>query len=186
MAHIFRGMAAGLLAGCAASWVMNSFAQAKPIHPMPRQKGPGGQERQGEQERPANGRQTGTAARHEDSSEEDATVKTAVAVSRNLFEHELTDDEKKIAGPAVHYAFGALAGAMYGGLAELLPITSAGFGLTFGTALWFLGDEIAVPALGLAKGPTETPVEKHADALAAHLMYGLTTDVLRRVLKHVI
>ena len=180
MAHVFRGMAAGLLAGCAASWVMNSFAQAKPIHEMPRQK------RRTERDRSANGRETGTAARHEDSSEEDATIQTAVAVSRNLFEHELTDEEKKIAGPAVHYAYGSLVGAMYGGLAELLPITGAGFGLPFATMLWLLGDEIAVPALGLGKGPTETPVDKHADALAAHLMYGLTTDVLRRVVKHVI
>ncbi len=180
MAHVFRGMAAGLLAGCAASWVMNSFAQTKPIHEMPRQK------RRTEEERSANGRDTGTAARHENSMEEDATVQTAVAVSRNVFEHELSDDEKKIAGPAVHYAFGSLVGAMYGGMAELLPVTSAGFGLAFGTALWFLGDEVAVPALGLGRGPTETPVDKHADALAAHLMYGLTTDVLRRVLKIVI
>jgi putative membrane protein len=180
MAHIFRGMAAGLLAGCAASWVMNAFAQAQPIHPMPRQKG------QSERDKSANGRETGKAARHEESEEEDTTVKTAVAVSRNLFEHELSDDEKKIAGPAVHYAYGSLVGAMYGGLAELLPITAAGFGMPFGTMLWVLGDEIAVPALGLAEGPTETSVDKHADALAAHLMYGMTTDVLRRILKHVI
>jgi|SRR5579859_480787 len=185
MAHVFRGMAAGLLAGCAASWVMNNFAQVKPIHQMPRQK------RQGKRDRSTNGRKggrygTGSVARHEESEEEDATVKTAVAVSRKLFEHELTDGEKRIAGPVVHYAYGSLVGAMYGGLAELLPITSAGFGLAFGSALWLVSDEIAVPALGLSKGPSEYPLETHADALSAHLAYALTTDVLRRVFKFVI
>jgi hypothetical protein len=180
-------MAAGLMAGCAAAWVMNNFAEIKPINEMPRQKG-----RQG-RDRTANGREGGratlTAGRHEETveeMEEDASVKTAVAVSRNVFQHELSDREKKIAGPAVHYAYGSMVGAMYGGLAELLPVTSAGFGLAFGMALWLIGDEITVPALGLSKGPTEYPVEEHADALASHLAYGLTTDLLRRVIKHVI
>ena len=187
MAHVFRGMAAGLMAGCAAAWVMNNFSEIKPIHEMPRQKGRGeGDERDSSANGREASRQTGTTARHEDSTEEDATVKTAVAVSRNLFDHELTDEQKKIAGPAVHYAYGSMVGAMYGGMAELLPVTSAGFGLAFGMALWLLGDEIAVPALGLGKGPTEVPVDKHADALAGHLAYGMTTDVLRRVIKHVI
>jgi hypothetical protein len=172
-------MAAGLLAGCAASWVMNNFAKAEPIHPMPRQK----DSRRGGKS--GNGRQ-GEASKEQQVGEEDATVKTAVAVSRNLFEHELSASEKRIAGPAVHYVYGSLVGAVYGGVAELLPVTAAGFGMPFAIAVWLLGDEIAVPALGLGKGPTEVPVDVHADALAAHLMYGVTTDVLRRIIKHVI
>jgi hypothetical protein len=176
-------MAAGLLAGCAASWMMNAFAKAQPVHPMPRQKdSPRGGKSAGGQA--GNGRR-GEASKEQEG-EEDATVKTAVAVSRNLFEHELSTAEKRIAGPAVHYAYGSMVGAFYGGVAELLPVTAAGFGMPFAIALWLLGDETAVPALGLGKSPTETPVDAHADALAAHLMYGVTTDVLRRVIKHVI
>ena len=45
---------------------------------------------------------------------------------------------------------------------------------------------VAVPALGLAKPPTEHPPHTHADALAAHFAYGLTTDLLRRALRHVL
>jgi hypothetical protein len=174
-------MAAGLLAGCAASWAMNAFAEAEPVHPMPRQKGPPARDNS------ADGPEGGGAARQQgEGNEDDATVKTATLVSRKVFEHELTEGEKKVAGPVVHYAYGSLVGAVYGGLAELMPITAAGFGMPFGIALWLLGDEIAVPALGLGASPTETPADKHADALAAHLMYGVTTDVLRRILKHVI
>ena len=179
MAHVIRGMAAGLLAGCAASWVMNAFSAAEPIHPMPRQN------RAKRGDKAGNGRAEELARHHEEGGE-DSTVKTAVAVSRNIFEHELSPDEKKIAGPAVHYAYGSLVGAMYGGVAELVPTVAAGLGMPFGIALWLIGDEIAVPALGLGKGPTEAPIDAHADALAAHLMYGVTIDVTRRILKHII
>src|SRR5437667_12022606 len=48
---------------------------------------------------------------------DDATVKTAKAISETLFSHELTDDEKKWAGPAVHYTFGTVLGMLYGMLA---------------------------------------------------------------------
>ena len=79
-----------------------------------------------------------------------------------------------------------MVGGLYGGIAEVLPGVAAGLGLPFGFALWLLGDEVAVPALGLAKPPLEYPPEVHADALAAHFMYGVTTDLLRRVFRHVI
>jgi len=179
MANIIRGMAAGLLAGCAASWAMQAFAEMQPVHPKPRQKGG------------SNGGESAGSSRpreaiKKEGQEEDATVKTAEMVSRKLFEHELTPEEKQMAGPVVHYAYGSLMGALYGGLAEVMPGLGAGLGLPYGFGLWVLGDEVAVPALGLGKGPGEYPVDVHADALASHLMYGMTTDVMRRVLRHVI
>jgi len=176
--HLLRGMAAGLLAGAAASWAMNQFQAMRPTRQCK-----GTREFSGGE---SSARDRPSSQKHEGGDDENATVKTAVAISRNLFQHELTDREKQIAGPLVHYGFGALVGALYGGLAELLPFARAGLGLPFGFALWLLGDEIAVPALGLAERPTEYPPEVHADALAAHFMYGITTDVLRRVLRHVL
>ena len=178
--HVFRGMAAGLLAGCAASWVMNQFQQMRAQNaPQP---AAGGNEPkdQSQQERGEQG------LHQSENLDENATVKTAQRISRKLFEHELSDSEKQIAAPAVHYGYGSLVGALYGGLSELLPITSAGLGLPFGFALWLLGDEIAVPALGLGKHPMEYSPDVHADALAAHFMYGATTDLVRRVLRHVV
>jgi putative membrane protein len=180
MAHVIRGMAAGLLAGCAASWVMTQFQQMRPQQAP----GAGGSDQGEEAKSKSEDNQKGL---HQSSNpDENATVKTAQRISRKLFEHDLSEPEKKLAGPAVHYAYGSVVGALYGGLSELLPVTSAGLGLPFGFALWLLGDEIAVPALGLAKQPQEYAPEVHADALAAHFMYGATTDLLRRVLRHVV
>jgi uncharacterized membrane protein YagU involved in acid resistance len=116
---------------------------------------------------------------------EDATVKTAERVSRGVFHHQLQEDEKKVAGPAVHYAMGAVSGGIYGAVAELVPVTALGAGLPFGAAVWLAADEVAVPALGLSKPPTRTPAVVHAQALASHLVYGLTTDLVRRGLLRV-
>lgn len=179
--HVIRGMAAGLLAGCAAAWAMNQFQQVR-AHNPPQPRNDSGEEPR------SHGGEAGSQQHLHQSEDldENATVKTAKRISRKLFEHELTRNEKQIAGPVVHYGYGSLVGALYGGLSELLPVTSAGLGLPFGFALWLLGDEIAVPALGLGKHPAEYPVQVHADALAAHFMYGATTDLLRRVLQHVL
>jgi len=156
-----KGLFAGMLAGAAGSWVMNQLQQTG---------GPGD-----------------TARREERGNvEEPATVKAAEAVSRRVFHHELSDCEKQVAEPVVHYGYGALLGGVYGAMAEVAPAPSAGLGIPFAAAAWFLGDEVAVPALGLGKKPTEYLSRTHADALAAHFAYGLTTDLLRRALRHVI
>jgi uncharacterized membrane protein YagU involved in acid resistance len=72
---------------------------------------------------------------------------------------------------------------MYGAMTELLPVTSVGFGLPFGAAVWLLADELTVPALGLSKGPTAYPLSTHLYSVASHLLYGLTTEAVRRALR---
>jgi putative membrane protein len=71
----------------------------------------------------------------------------------------------------------------YGALAELSPTVAAGAGVPFGAALWLAADELAVPALGLSKPLPEYPPSVHANALAAHLVYSLTTDLVRRAVR---
>ena len=116
------------------------------------------------------------------SESEDATVKTAEAISLQVLQHELTGEEKKWGGPAVHYSFGTLLGTAYGILAEVVPAASAGYGTAYGSIAWLAADEIAVPALGLSQSPLETPASSHLQALVSHLIYGLTTDLVRRAL----
>ena len=112
---------------------------------------------------------------------EDATVKTANKISSEVFNHELSAEEKKTAGPLVHYLYGSGIGAVYGGLSQKFEPTKAGFGSAYGAAAWALGDEIAVPALGLGKTPAETPVSRQFQMLAAHIVYGITLEGVRRL-----
>jgi hypothetical protein len=117
---------------------------------------------------------------------EPATVATAEAVSETVFHHELSHREKEIAGPAVHFGFGALMGGVYGALAEVSPPVTTGAGTGFAASLWLLADEIAIPALGLGKPPQKTRPKTHVQALSAHLVYGATVEVVRRLLRKII
>lgn len=111
--------------------------------------------------------------------EDDTTVKTASAISERLFHHKLTKNEKELAGTVVHYSLGTGVGGLYGAAAELAPEVTAGAGLPFGAVFWLVVDEGAVPLLGLSKGPAEYPFPTHVYALASHLVFGLTAEIVR-------
>ncbi len=55
-------------------------------------------------------------------------------------------------------------------------------GAMFGVGLWALGDELAVPLLGLGEKPTEHPPSMHITTLAAHVGYGVATAATTRAL----
>lgn len=150
-----RGALAGIAAGLVASFAMNQF-QAGLAKVKNRKEQPAGE-----------------------SPEEPATVKAAESVLR----HDLSPGQKKPAGNIVHYVFGAAAGGVYGLVAEKTSVARIGFGTLFGSVLWLLADEIAVPALGLAKGPREYPLSAHGSALASHLVYGAATELVRSGLR---
>lgn len=163
---VCASMAAGAVGGLLGSWVMNQFQagmQCAEKAIRERTGSGGGQEESGQ--------------------EEPATIKAAERISRTALDHPLNKQEKKMAEPAVHYAFGALAGAVYGGLAEAAPMTKFWAGMGYGAAVWLLADEIAVPAAGLSKPPHRVPWPKHLEALGAHLVYGLTTEGTRRLFR---
>lgn len=50
---------------------------------------------------------------------------------------------------------------------------------------WSSRGLIAVPVLGLARGPTAHPASMHASMFGAHLVYGATTAAANRALSRV-
>jgi putative membrane protein len=102
----------------------------------------------------------------------------------SLAGRQLLHEQKKKAGPLVHYGFGTLQGAMYGAVTGLAGV-SGGFlpSIIFGAALFAVADEIALPALGLSGKPTEYPASTHLYGLASHIVYGLSTEIARRGLR---
>ena len=174
-----KGMIAGAAGGLVASWVMNQFQAllSRMTHGVERPHGA----QSLQHGLPRYGVARELQERGLDSEADNAAIRTAVAVSELLFGVELAERKKKeIAGAVVHYAFGVATGGLYGSIAELKPATTAGAGLPFGAAVWLVADEITVPALGLSKPPTEYPLSTHAYSIAAHLVYGLTTEIVRR------
>jgi putative membrane protein len=86
-------------------------------------------------------------------------------------------------GPIVHYTFGALTGGLYGGLAEYSDKVTSGFGTGFGGALFSTADFLAVPALNLRPSPGDQPASALATPFAAHIIYGATTEFVRRIVR---
>jgi putative membrane protein len=123
-------------------------------------------------------------AEAKDEEKDDATERLANAVSVAVSGHELTEREKDVGGVGFHYAMGATSGALYGALAEIVPQAKAGAGLPFGAAVWLIADEGIIPAVGLSKSPAEYPLSIHAYSFASHLVYGLTTELVRRAVRN--
>ncbi|MFZ0592688.1 MAG: DUF6789 family protein [Bryobacteraceae bacterium] len=151
---LWKGILAGALAGLIASRVMSEFHSLLP-----------------------------RAESYSQRADEDSTVKAASAISRTIFHHELSSDQKKIAGPAMHYAFGTTVAALYGALAEFRDPLPLGRGLPFGAAIWFGAHVITVPALGLSEPVTRSAPATEAAEFAAHLVYGTVVEGLRRSLR---
>lgn len=119
--------------------------------------------------------------------EEDESATEAVA---RIGYHAVTGDDpdeerRRKLGQAVHWGYGILLGGAYGALREDADAPDLLGGLGYGTAAWALGDELMVPMLGLAEGPTAHGWTMHAKALGAHLVYGAATAGATHALKRV-
>ncbi|MCB5173957.1 MULTISPECIES: DUF1440 domain-containing protein [Microvirga] len=159
--NIVQGLAAGILAGLAASYAMNAFQSAI-------------SRRQRSEPQPEPRRTQG----YNDA--DPATARAASILSENAFRHRLSPRQKDVAGPVVHYAVGAALGGLYGVAAELEPRVTTGAGLPFGAAVAAVLDEGIVPAAGLSGPPWESSASTHLYSLGSHLVFGLTAEVVRR------
>lgn len=149
----FLGLIAGITAGLVASAAMAAFqAQADKLMP------------------------------DEGSDEDPATVKAADKVSEAVISDPVPEPYREQAGQAVHYVTGAVLGGIYGVLTEYRKEASAGFGSAYGVVTSALLDEAAVPVLGLAPAPNETPLSTHAYGAASHLVYGWVLEGVRALI----
>ncbi len=158
---LIKGLLAGLAGGLLASFLMEQFQSAW----------------SGAAEALQSGKKRG--GRKPDS----ATVRAANVVFEKVAGRKVPREYKPLAGEAVHYGMGATSAAVYGALAEVAPLVTLGDGTGFGTGVWLLADEVAVPAAGLSKPPKEIPVSTHIYALASHLVYGWITETVRRAVR---
>ena len=179
--EVLKGLAAGVVGGLVASWVMNQFQALWSKLAEGEEKSQGAQSLQ--QGSPEHGIGRELQAQGKDDEQDTAPERLANAILNAATGHELTKPEKELAGAVFHYAMGVTSGALYGAVAEIIPEVKAGAGLPFGTAVWLVADEGVVPALGLSKSPTAYPLSIHAYAFASHLVYGLTTEIVRRAVR---
>jgi putative membrane protein len=168
----WRGVLAGAVGGFAAAWAMEQF-QAR----LSEATGDGV-----EQAQQVSGRPSAWDGRSQDQLSgalEPATVATADAGTALVLGRPLDADEWSTAGPLMHYGFGVTVGAVYGALAETRPEVTRLGGIPFGLTVWSAADELGVPLLGLAPPPQDRPLRAHAYSFLSHVVYGVTTEVVR-------
>lgn len=126
-------------------------------------------------------------AREQEDEARDGKTAYGVAAEKgaDLIGTELSDEEAKRYGSALHWALGIGAGAAYGVMRGRVPGAGGTNGLLFGTAFWAAIDEGANVALGLTPGPTAFPWQTHARGLGGHLVFGLVADTTLRLLDQV-
>ncbi len=175
---VTRGIIAGAIGGLVASWVMNVFME---------EAGPGVQHVAQHLDGSAHQQPAVPDNDSEPKDNEpkiDATMKAADAiVSTVTGGRHLTLEQKQKGGPIVHYAFGTLMGALYGAATEYAPAARAGFGTVFASALFTGADIIAVPALQLSGSSGDAPLSSLASPFSAHIVYGVTTEAVRRLVR---
>lgn len=150
-AKIRRGALAGLVAGAAASFVMDAFQAA-----------------------------VAALSSEDDAQSEPATQKAADAIARTVTGDAIAPADKPLAGQAIHYALGIGLGVAYGIAAEFRPQVTAGYGTAFGIGTATLLDEAAVPAVGLGATPWDAGPASNLYSYASHLVFGSTTELVRR------
>lgn len=162
---VVKNIVAGIAGGLVASWAMEHFQRSL-----------------GQLSEDMGGAPGGGGQQHREPQSEPATYQAADVVAETVTGEPLADEVKPAAGSLVHYAFGAAVGAAYGAAAAQSEEVTAWAGLPFGATVWLVADEIGVPLAGLSKAPTEYPATSHVSAFATHLVYGLTTETVRKVL----
>ncbi len=95
---------------------------------------------------------------------------------------ELDKSQRALVERWMHYALGAVPGALYVFARERLPGVDAANGLLYGGLLFLVNDEWLNWKLGFAGSPDAYPTETHLRGLLGHLVLGATTDVVADLL----
>lgn len=150
---LLRGALAGLVAGATASLAMDLFQVVLKAMSSPAS---------------------------DDEKQEPATQKAADSVAKATTGRKLPSSDKPLAGQVMHYALGIGLGVAYGIAAEFYPAVTAGFGTAFGVGTATLLDEAVVPLVGLGQAPWKAGPASNLYSYASHLVFGSTTELVRR------
>jgi hypothetical protein len=166
---IFGGLAAGVIGGLVATWVLDKYQQ-------------GALEvtRQAESSLDVD---PILSRRQEDQlrTQQRAHAEAAERIAQSTFGKGLSRNQRRNAAPIVHYAIGALAGGAYGFAVEILPVVRRGYGTGFSNLLFLGGSQAMLPWLNLGTRQKVTPVKN--GGLSAALVYGATLETTRRILR---
>ena len=107
-------------------------------------------------------------------------------LTRKVAGRALSLRQRKVAHETIHWGVGAATGAAYGALAEFYPAATAKQGASFGMAFAAVTHDGALPALGLAARPEYQTTREKSSEMVSHIVYGVVTETVRRIVRRMI
>lgn len=108
-----------------------------------------------------------------------AQIKIVDDLSYKITGTPISIQNEAIAEQLVNIPFGASVGAAYGYKKRDNMELKVMDGIAFGATTWITTHETTFPILGLEPKPTDVPIRMQANELLAHVLFGITTEVVR-------
>lgn len=108
-----------------------------------------------------------------------AQIKIVDDLSTKLTGTPISIEYEALAEQLVNFPAGASVGAAYGFGKKDSDHMNIGDGVILGASTWFSTHETSFPLLGYESKPTDVPLKTQANELFVHVVFGITTEVVR-------
>lgn len=108
-----------------------------------------------------------------------AQIKLVDDLSTKITGSPISLQNEALAEQLVSFPFGASIGAAYGYGKKEEDILNISDGVILGASTWFSTHETSLPIMGLEANPKDIPIRMQANELLAHVLFGITTEVVR-------
>ena len=108
-----------------------------------------------------------------------AQLKILDHLSTKITGTPISVQNEELAEQLVNFPVGASAGAAYGYGKKDKDELNLAQGIIMGTSTWISTHQTSLPILGLKDKPTDVPIKMQANELIAHVLFGITTELVR-------
>jgi putative membrane protein len=108
-----------------------------------------------------------------------AQIKIVNNLSTKILGSPISTEYEALTEQLVNFPFGASIGAAYGYGKKDKDEFRLADGAVLGATTWVSTHETSLPLLGLESNPKNIPVRMQANELFAHVLFGITTELVR-------
>lgn len=100
-------------------------------------------------------------------------------ISMKVTGYPISEQNEALAEQLVNFPLGAGVGMAYGYGKKNRDALNLRDGLLLGSTTWISTHETSLPMVGLESKPSEIPLRLQANELLAHVLFGITTELVR-------
>ncbi|WBL22113.1 MULTISPECIES: DUF1440 domain-containing protein [unclassified Zunongwangia] len=108
-----------------------------------------------------------------------AQLKIIDDLSTKITGTPISVQNEELAEQLVNFPVGASVGAAYGYGKKNKDGLNIAEGIIMGTSTWISTHQTSLPLMGLKDKPTDVPMKMQANEFIAHLLFGITTELVR-------